>query len=232
MSNISSNCSAHNEFRFDNILFSSNFDNGNLANVEKSTSGSISNSYKVWSAPDNYKSQYQSRNSFWFHFSITGLESGEKLSIRLVNAANHATLYKHDMRPVYKSFATNNVWTRLKKPVRFEKGSDGLHIVFDHTIEAFPSYNSHNNDIINSGRTNNATNMNSDINNSVSVCTTNNINYSNNSTIATQSMNPNSVVYFAFTFPYTYTMVMKDLEPLSHWKVGNRKVLEKSLQGS
>lgn len=42
---------AHNIFIFDQIIFSSNFDNGNLAKVEKVPNRSFE--FKIWSAPDN-----------------------------------------------------------------------------------------------------------------------------------------------------------------------------------
>ena len=42
---------AHNVFVFDQVIFSSNFDNGNLAKVEKIPNRSYE--YKIWTAPDN-----------------------------------------------------------------------------------------------------------------------------------------------------------------------------------
>lgn len=181
---------SHNEFKFDNVVFSSNFDNGNLANVERA--GNYS--YKVWSAPDNYKTPHQTKNSFWFYFSVSGLESGARLCIRLVNAAQHGTLYKHDMRPVFKSYATNNTWIRLRKSTRIEKEGDLTQIVFDHVVEAFPS-----ND--NNGHGHNG------------------LSHSHlDLSVVNNNLNKN-IIYFAFTYPFTYTMLMNDLEHLTHWKV-------------
>jgi len=42
---------AHNVFIFDQVIFSSNFDNGNLAKVEKVPNRSFE--FKIWTAPDN-----------------------------------------------------------------------------------------------------------------------------------------------------------------------------------
>ena len=42
---------AHNVFVFDQVIFSSNLDNGNLAKVEKVPNRSYE--YKIWTAPDN-----------------------------------------------------------------------------------------------------------------------------------------------------------------------------------
>ena len=86
----------HNVFTFDSesICFSSNFDNGNLARVEKNGKG---HDYRIWTAADNYGTEYQSKHNAWFHFSVTGLPAGAALRIQIVNASPHSGLYKHDM---------------------------------------------------------------------------------------------------------------------------------------
>lgn len=86
---------AHNVFCFDGITFSSNFDNGNLARVEKVPNKS--HDFRIWTAPDNMGSDYQSRHCAWFHFSVTGLPMGCVLRIQVVNASSHTALYKQDM---------------------------------------------------------------------------------------------------------------------------------------
>ena len=86
---------AHNIFTFDNIVFSSNFDNGNLGRVERVPNRPYE--FRVWTAPDNMGTEVQSRHCAWFHFSVSGLPMGCVLRIQLVNASNHSGLYKHDM---------------------------------------------------------------------------------------------------------------------------------------
>lgn len=87
---------AHNVFPFDNnIIFSSNFDNGNLGRVERVPNRPYE--FKVWTAPDNMGTEFQSKHCAWFHFSVVGLPMGCVLRIQLVNASNHSGLYKHDM---------------------------------------------------------------------------------------------------------------------------------------
>ena len=86
---------AHNVFTFDSVTFSSNFDNGNLARVERV--GNKLYEFKIWSAPDNMGTEYQSKHCAWFHFVVTGLPMGCVLRIQVVNASNHSGLYKHDM---------------------------------------------------------------------------------------------------------------------------------------
>ncbi len=86
---------AHNIFTFDDITFSSNFDNGNLARVERIASRPYD--FKIWTAPDNMGTDVQSKHCSWFHFVVTGLPLGCVIRIQIVNASNHGGLYKHDM---------------------------------------------------------------------------------------------------------------------------------------
>jgi len=147
---------AHNVFMFDGVVISSNFDNGNLAKAERVPNKSYE--YKIWTAPDNMNSSFQSRHCAWFHFVVTGLPLGCVLRIQLVNAANHTGLYKHDMRPVYRSSSTNQKWQRIKSSVRFSKVDDINFMVFEHGVDT-----------------------------------------------------ENDAIYFAFTYPYSYSTLQNEL---------------------
>jgi hypothetical protein len=86
---------AHSVFTFDDIIFSSNFDNGNLGKVERVPNKPYD--FKIWTAPDNMGTEYQSKHCAWFHFVVSGLPLGCVLRIQIVNASNHSGLYKFDM---------------------------------------------------------------------------------------------------------------------------------------
>ena len=99
MSTGSSEIPAHNVFNFNEVTFSSNFDNGNLARVEQVPNRSYD--FKIWTAPDNLGTMYQSKHCAWYYFMVSGLPKGCVLKIQIVNAANHSGLYKYDMvRPL------------------------------------------------------------------------------------------------------------------------------------
>ena len=157
---------AHNVFEFDDgVRFSSNFDNGNLARVERSSSRS--HEFRIWTSSDCAGEPFQAKNSnAWFHFLITGLPAPTTLRIQIVNASNHSGLYKHDMRPVYRSNSTNQRWTRLKNSVRFAKQDDTAQLYFEHNVET-----------------------------------------------------TDDKLFFAFTYPYTYSMVLNDLTHLDKHQV-------------
>lgn len=86
---------SQNVFVFDEITFSSKFDNGNLGKVERIPNKSFE--FRVWTAPDNMGTEYQSKHCAWFHFVVSGLPRGCVLRIQIVNTSNHSGLYKHDM---------------------------------------------------------------------------------------------------------------------------------------
>lgn len=151
---------AHNIFTFDDIIFSSNFDNGNLARVERIATRPYD--FKIWTAPDNMGTDVQSKHCAWFHFVVSGLPLGCVIRIQIVNAANHGGLYKHDMRPVYKGNCTNNRWVRIKSSVRFSKeAGEAPQMFFEHGVEG-----------------------------------------------------KDDKLFFAFTYPYTYTMVQNELDAI------------------
>eukprot|EP01038_Epipyxis_sp_PR26KG_P006054 gene6054-8335_t len=148
---------AHNLFELDNgVIFSSNFDNGNLANVERVPNKPFD--FRIWTAPDNLGSEYQSKHCAWFYFSVTGLPLGCVIRIQIVNASNHSGLYKYDMRPVYKSISTSQKWCRIKSSVRFQKTDDAPQLFFEHGVDSDADK-----------------------------------------------------IYFAFTYPYTYSMLQSEL---------------------
>ena len=132
-------CPAHNVFTFANgVTFNSNFDNGNLADVEQ---GNKSYEYNIWTAPDaaprDAASGSQSKNNAWFHFSVSGLPPSSSIKITVVNASSHSSLYKHDMRPVYKCKSSNNKWGRIRTPVKYiKKDGDGPTLSWEHQLQA------------------------------------------------------------------------------------------------
>ena len=153
---------AHNVFTLeDGTIFSSNFDNGNLARVEKSNKPG---EYLIWTAPDNMGSSFQSSHCAWFHFMIHGpiIDTGMTIKIKVMNASNHGGLYKHDMRPVFRTLQTNKKWSRIRSPAKFNKKEDGATLSFEYQVEM-----------------------------------------------------KDDKIYFAFTYPYTYTMVQNDVQQVS-----------------
>jgi hypothetical protein len=91
---------AHSCFDFDEVTFSSNFDSGNLARVDRLNGKPYD--FKIWIAPDNMGTPHQSKHCAWFHFQVTGIPMGSTLRIQIANASNHSSLYKFDMVRIYE----------------------------------------------------------------------------------------------------------------------------------
>lgn len=125
-------CKAHNVFEIDDIVFSSNFDNGNLLKVEKTLKA---NEFNIWSANDNHGTSNQSKHCAWFYFTMTNVKYGDSYTFNVVSSTRHVNLYKFDMRPVYRSQGTSHKWIRIKTPARFGKEEGGC-LSFDLNIDA------------------------------------------------------------------------------------------------
>ena len=72
MSKKDKNYPAHNVIEIDNVIFSSNFDNGNLLTVEKKKHME----YMIWSACDNEGTTHETKHCTWFYFTVRGLPQG------------------------------------------------------------------------------------------------------------------------------------------------------------
>lgn len=152
---------AHSVFEVNGLLFSSNFDSGNLMKVER---GAGANEYLLWTAPDNAGTDLARADgtNAWFYFCVSRAKKETTLRLQIMNAANHSGLYKQDMRPVYRCSSSGNAWARLKSPVKFQRQTEkSATLNFEYTMEA-----------------------------------------------------DDEVVYFAFTYPYGYNEVQKELDDL------------------
>jgi cytosolic carboxypeptidase protein 5 len=56
-----------------------------------------------------------------------------------MNANKHGSLYRYDMRPVYRASSTNNHWVRIRTPVRIQKDEEGSPLSFEHLVDTNPS---------------------------------------------------------------------------------------------
>ncbi|XP_061602291.1 cytosolic carboxypeptidase-like protein 5 isoform X3 [Cololabis saira] len=122
------------EARFGNIVFSSKFDSGNLARVEKvekrktsppsdtASSGSSSSGgqltpdyeFNVWTQPDCGGTEHENGNRSWFYFSVRGATSGKLMKINVMNMNNQRKLYSQGMAPLVRTLPGKNRWERIR----------------------------------------------------------------------------------------------------------------------
>ncbi|XP_037541026.1 cytosolic carboxypeptidase-like protein 5 [Nematolebias whitei] len=122
------------EARFGNIVFSSKFDSGNLARVEKVEKGSSSPpsdaasagcstsgthltpdyEFNVWTQPDCAGTEHENGNRSWFYFSMRGAPPGKLLKINVMNMNNQRKLYSQGMAPLVLTLPGKNRWERIR----------------------------------------------------------------------------------------------------------------------
>uniref|UniRef100_A0A665VW37 Cytosolic carboxypeptidase-like protein 5 n=1 Tax=Echeneis naucrates TaxID=173247 RepID=A0A665VW37_ECHNA len=122
------------EARFGNIVFSSKFDSGNLARVEKVEKGGSSPSsdtpssgnghsgstltpdyeFNVWTQPDCAGTEHENGNRSWFYFSVRGVAPGKILKINVMNMNNQRKLYSQGMAPLVRTLPGKNRWERIR----------------------------------------------------------------------------------------------------------------------
>ncbi|XP_033001153.1 cytosolic carboxypeptidase-like protein 5 isoform X3 [Lacerta agilis] len=137
------------EVRCGGLLFSSKFDSGNLAHVEKvehlegdgdgvgnGGSGSSSTSatsmvfgtslpvadyeFNVWTKPDCGDTEYENANRSWFYFSVRGGVPGKLIKIHIVNMNKQTKLYSQGMAPLVKTVPIRPRWERIRERPAFE----------------------------------------------------------------------------------------------------------------
>ncbi|XP_062825062.1 cytosolic carboxypeptidase-like protein 5 isoform X1 [Anolis carolinensis] len=136
------------ETRCGGLLFSSKFDSGNLAHVEKvehqegdldvavnggssSSGGSTSvvfgsslpfadYEFNVWTKPDCGDTEYENGNRSWFYFSVRGGLPGKVIKIHIVNMNKQTKLYSQGMAPLVKTVPARPRWERVRERPAFE----------------------------------------------------------------------------------------------------------------
>lgn len=105
-------------FPEDGLHFTSEFDSGNLIQVERVAA----NRYHLYSSPDCGNSSYQTNNRQWFHFAVRGATKGTVLQIQMIGLMV-SKMYSFGWtpvaavlpsRPVYSRFATKVVVNKLE----------------------------------------------------------------------------------------------------------------------
>jgi hypothetical protein len=111
---------------FGDIVFSSNFDSGNMDRVEQAPADAAADaengpdngpappgrSFRVWIRADCAGTEHETNHTTWFYFSVCGGAAGERVSIELMNMNNVARLYREGFRPVTCSDSAPE-WRRI-----------------------------------------------------------------------------------------------------------------------
>ncbi|CAG00089.1 unnamed protein product [Tetraodon nigroviridis] len=141
------------EARFGTIVFSSKFDSGNLARVEKvkdnisppaDTSPSSCGppganlgpeyEFNVWTQPDCGGTEHENGNRSWFYFSVKGTAPGKTLKINVMNMNNQRKLYSQGMAPLVRTVPGKNRWERVRDRPSSEIVNNQFILSFTHRL--------------------------------------------------------------------------------------------------
>ncbi|ELV13748.1 Cytosolic carboxypeptidase-like protein 5 [Tupaia chinensis] len=140
------------ELRCGGLLFSSRFDSGNLAHVEKvesvcsdgegvgsgasaPTSGIASfpdYEFNVWTRPDCAETEFENGNRSWFYFSVRGGTPGKLIKINIMNMNKQSKLYSQGMAPFVRTLPTRPRWERIRERPTFEMTETQFVLSFVH----------------------------------------------------------------------------------------------------
>ncbi|XP_074640574.1 cytosolic carboxypeptidase-like protein 5 isoform X1 [Tubulanus polymorphus] len=138
------------EFRSGGLLFTSKFDSGNLAKVEKVAKdedddlGSYGGcepkpdyEYNVWTKPDCAGTQYENGNRSWFYFGIRGGNPGRLLKINIMNMNKQGKLYSQGHAPLVKTVPGKPKWERIRDRPTYEVVDNNFILTFTHRFADF-----------------------------------------------------------------------------------------------
>ncbi|XP_045045187.2 cytosolic carboxypeptidase-like protein 5 isoform X1 [Desmodus rotundus] len=140
------------ELRCGGLLFSSRFDSGNLAHVEKvesvssdgegvaagalaptsSTASSPDYEFNVWTRPDCAETEFENGNRSWFYFSVRGGSPGKLIKINVMNMNKQSKLYSQGMAPFVRTLPTRPRWERIRDRPTFEMTETQFVLSFVH----------------------------------------------------------------------------------------------------
>ncbi|XP_064364215.1 cytosolic carboxypeptidase-like protein 5 isoform X2 [Dromaius novaehollandiae] len=122
------------EIRCGGLLFSSRFDSGNLAHVEKveppegdggpaacgAALPAADYEFNVWTRPDCAQTEYENGNRSWFYFSVKGGAPGKLIKLHILNMNKQSRLYSQGMSPFVRTLPARPRWERIRERPSFE----------------------------------------------------------------------------------------------------------------
>ncbi|XP_067879864.1 cytosolic carboxypeptidase-like protein 5 isoform X2 [Heterodontus francisci] len=142
------------EIRCGGLLFSSKFDSGNIAQVEKverpegevdsavsgSTGpGSLGNvlttpdcEFNIWTKPDCADTEFENGNRSWFYFSVKGGIPSKVIKINIMNMNKQSKLYSQGMAPLVRTLPGKPRWERVRERTTYEMVENQFILSFMH----------------------------------------------------------------------------------------------------
>lgn len=138
-----------NTFHCGGLEFNSNFDSGNLGQVDsvpcmiedyKPTSVDSSifvKEFRLYTRPDCGGTIYENGNRTWFFFGVRGGEPKERIQFHMMNLNRQAKLYSQGMHPVMR-IGIHGKWERIKDKPTYTVEEDNFVLTFIHRVPENP----------------------------------------------------------------------------------------------
>ncbi|CAL1538199.1 unnamed protein product [Lymnaea stagnalis] len=143
------------EIKFGSLCFTSKFDSGNLAKVEKVSKDDegteFSNGvqtvsgveikpdyeFNVWTNPDCAGTQFENPNRSWFYFGIRGWQSNRVIKINIMNMNKQGKLYSQGLAPIVRILPGKPKWERIRDRPTFETVDNQFVLRFTYRFPEF-----------------------------------------------------------------------------------------------
>ncbi|XP_041483945.1 cytosolic carboxypeptidase-like protein 5 isoform X1 [Lytechinus variegatus] len=117
------------ECRLAGLLFTSKFDSGNLARVERvgpdddedgtghrvgDANAAPDYEFNLWTNPDCGGTEFENGNRTWFHFAVKGCPMNKLIRFNIMNMNKQGKLYSQGLAPVVKVLPQKPKWERIR----------------------------------------------------------------------------------------------------------------------
>eukprot|EP00092_Neocalanus_flemingeri_P026232 GFUD01028433.1.p1 GENE.GFUD01028433.1~~GFUD01028433.1.p1 ORF type:complete len:549 (+),score=113.91 GFUD01028433.1:26-1648(+) len=114
--------------------FFSDFDSGNLAEVEEVSVNEDEiheAEFQVWTKPDCFQTEFQAGNTgTWFYFGMAGGQPGALIKFNIMNIGRQTSLFSQGMKPVCLVTSESDEWKRINDDPIVTSVEDGCVLSF------------------------------------------------------------------------------------------------------
>uniref|UniRef100_UPI00358F72B2 cytosolic carboxypeptidase-like protein 5 isoform X2 n=1 Tax=Myxine glutinosa TaxID=7769 RepID=UPI00358F72B2 len=113
------------EIHCDGLVFTTNFDSGNLAHVERVAENASERDsgvnipqadyeFNVWTRADCAGTEFENGNRTWFYFGVKGGAPGKLIRLNILNMNKQIKLYSQGMAPLVRTVPGKARWERVR----------------------------------------------------------------------------------------------------------------------
>uniref|UniRef100_A0A8C4WWY6 Cytosolic carboxypeptidase-like protein 5 n=1 Tax=Eptatretus burgeri TaxID=7764 RepID=A0A8C4WWY6_EPTBU len=131
------------EIHCDGLIFTTNFDSGNLAHVERVSGKALESDgsvyiqqadyeFNVWTRSDCAGTEFENGNRTWFYFGVKGGVPGKLIRLNILNMNKQIKLYSQGMAPLVRTVPGKARWERVRDRPTFQMVDNQFVLSFAH----------------------------------------------------------------------------------------------------